>query len=142
MKLLCNHCQQEKDEEEFNWRWKALGKRQSTCRECQKTQKNEWYVRNAETHKANIYQNKHSNVNEAREYVRKYLATHHCVDCGESDILVLEFDHVRGEKRENVGILINRGYPLSTIIKEISKCEVVCANCHKRRTFRGSWRDK
>jgi hypothetical protein len=142
MNLICNHCHQEKDEEEFNWRWKSLNTRQRTCRECQKAQKNDWYSNNADRHKANIYQNKLSNVNDAREYVRDYLSNHHCVDCGEADIRVLEFDHVRGQKRETVGILINRGYPLSTIIEEISKCEVVCSNCHKKRTYRGSWRDR
>jgi len=142
MRIICNHCLEEKDEEEFNWRFKVSGARQKTCRDCQKAQKNDWYVRNADTHKANIYQNKLSNVNQARDFVRDYLATHHCVDCGESDIRVLEFDHVRGKKRQTVGLLINGGYPLSTILEEIAKCEVVCSNCHKKRTYKGSWRDK
>ena len=32
----CDMCKQEKDEEEFAWRWKQLGIRGDTCRECKK----------------------------------------------------------------------------------------------------------
>ena len=46
----------------------------------------------------------------------------------------VQFDHVRGEKSENVGNLVAGGYPWSRIEAEIAKCEVRCANCHWRRT--------
>jgi hypothetical protein len=56
------------------------------------------------------------------------------MDCGESDIVVLQFDHVSSDKTANVSKLVGQGYGWSTIEKEIQKCEVVCANCHARRT--------
>ena len=31
---VCNHCLKEKDETEFKWRYKSLGIRNRTCREC------------------------------------------------------------------------------------------------------------
>ena len=63
---------------------------------------------------------------------------HPCVDCGESDIVVLEFDHLR-DKTANVSYLISTG-EIPRIKEEIAKCEVVCANCHRRRTSeRGGW---
>lgn len=96
MRLTCNRCLKEIDEEEFNWRWKNLKIRQKTCRGCQKEQKNDWYQRNSERHKANIYENKLRHQNEVRKFLYEYLSAHPCVDCGEKDIRTLEFDHVRG----------------------------------------------
>jgi len=58
---------------------------------------------------------------------------HPCADCGESDIVVLEFDHQR-DKVADVSLLARDGYSLDKIKREIDKCEVVCANCHRRRT--------
>jgi hypothetical protein len=63
-----------------------------------------------------------------------YLKTHPCVDCGISDVVLLDFDHVRGKKRAGVCDLINRAARWETILTEIEKCEVVCANCHRKRT--------
>lgn len=67
------------------------------------------------------------------EFMIAYLGKHPCVDCGESDIIVLEFDHLR-DKVADVSVLARGGYSIETIQKEIDKCEVVCANCHRRRT--------
>ena len=64
----------------------------------------------------------------------EYLRTHACVDCGETDLLVLEFDHLR-DKKYNIAEMINRDFTWASILREIEKCEVVCANCHRRRTY-------
>lgn len=67
--------------------------------------------------------------------VFEYLATHHCVDCGEADPIVLEFDHRdRTSKVSEVGTMIAHGKKWEAIVEEISKCDVRCANCHRRRT--------
>jgi hypothetical protein len=76
----------------------------------------------------------------AQAYVLAYLRAHPCVDCGEPDPEVLEFDHVRG-KRTEVSVLVHKGIGDRVLAQEIAKCEVVCANCHRRRTARrGGWR--
>jgi hypothetical protein len=67
-------------------------------------------------------------------YVFDHLVSHPCVDCGEVDVLVLEFDHVRGEKRFNIGQ--HKARAMAALQEELKKCEVVCANCHSRRTHR------
>jgi len=75
------------------------------------------------------------------EYVKAYLLGHPCIDCGEKDIIVLEFDHKdRTTKYKAIAHLI--GGKLETLITEIEKCEVRCANCHKRKTAKqfGWWR--
>jgi len=139
---VCNHCGEEKPVNKFNWRYKRKGIRQPTCRACQKKQKNRWYQRNKETHKANTWERKQRLREVARKFVWEYLSTHPCVDCGERDPVVLQFDHVRGRKRKEVANMAQEGYSIEAIQKEIGKCVVRCANCHIRKTQkeRGWWR--
>ena len=66
---------------------------------------------------------------------RSFRSAHPCTDCGETDLRVLDFDHV-GKKTANVSELVTRGKPLAMLEAEIASCEVVCANCHRRRTAR------
>lgn len=74
-------------------------------------------------------------------YLKEFLQKNPCVDCGESDIVVLEFDHVRGEKSGNVSDMANRALSITKIQKEIEKCEIRCANCHRRKTrMRDDWK--
>jgi hypothetical protein len=62
-----------------------------------------------------------------------------CADCGEDDLVVLEFDHV-GEKRGNVSAMAWRGVSEEALRAEIARCDVRCANCHRRRTAQtGGW---
>lgn len=68
------------------------------------------------------------------DFVLRYLAVNCCIDCGESDILTLEFDHVSGEKKGNIASFMNRR--LQIVKDEIEKCEVRCANCHSKKTHR------
>jgi hypothetical protein len=65
--------------------------------------------------------------------VFEYLSTHPCSICGETDPVVLEFHHL-GEKDNEVSRLMGRGASLEALIREIEKCSVVCANCHRRIT--------
>jgi hypothetical protein len=65
----------------------------------------------------------------------EYLLHHPCVDCGERDPLVLEFDHVQPTaKHLALNEMVQRGFAWSTVVAELEKCEVRCANCHRRRT--------
>ena len=67
-----------------------------------------------------------------------------CADCGFSDIRALDFDHVRGEKIDDVGALIRSGRSITLIKAEIAKCEVRCRNCHAIATMSrlgGTWHD-
>jgi hypothetical protein len=68
-----------------------------------------------------------------RSFIREYKATHPCVDCGEADPIVLEFDH-REPSEKSFSLSDARRLSLSKIAAEIAKCDVRCANCHRRRT--------
>ena len=56
-----------------------------------------------------------------------------CVDCGETDPRVLDFDHINN-KKYNVSTLISKEYSWESILEEASKCEIRCANCHRKKT--------
>jgi hypothetical protein len=73
---------------------------------------------------------------ELRAWVRDYLLSHPCVDCGEADPVVLEFDHRDpATKDENIADAISRrGWGLPRLQAEAEKCDVRCCNCHRRRT--------
>ena len=57
-----------------------------------------------------------------------------CTDCGQKNHIVLDFDHLK-DKKYNVSRMIHDGFSWAAIKKEIAKCEVVCANCHRIRTY-------
>ena len=56
-----------------------------------------------------------------------------CVDSGINNHIILDFDHLK-DKKYNISRMIHDGFSWAAIKKEISKCEVVCANCHRIRT--------
>ena len=64
-----------------------------------------------------------------------------CMDCGQKfDPVCMDFDHVRGEKKWSIAVGIRRAKPWSEIEEEIDKCELVCSNCHRVRTWRSGRR--
>jgi hypothetical protein len=67
------------------------------------------------------------------QLVLEHLASTACVDCGEPDLLVLQFDHIEA-KSNHVSWLVGSGCSPNRIRRELAKCEVRCANCHRRRT--------
>jgi hypothetical protein len=65
------------------------------------------------------------------QYTIDFLKEHPCIDCGEKDPVVLEFDH-RGDKENNISHMITSSF--EKLVDEIQKCDVRCSNCHKRKT--------
>ena len=140
----CDHCKELKEEDQFNWRYKSLGVRHNTCRECMALHQKKYFQGDAhERHLQQVKDRKHAVREKAREYVLNYLSTHPCESCGENDPRVLEFHHERG-KEYPISLMTNGGYPIHRIQEEIDKCKVLCANCHRRLTIqeRGWYRSK
>lgn len=135
----CARCHIQKALGEFNRCSSNKDGRHSYCRECQK----QHYRDNMVQHKANVRRTSRARRQQAFGVVMTRFAEG-CVDCGNADIRVLEFDHVRGKKVASVGSMIRRGRALAVIKAEIAKCEVRCRNCHAIVTLgrRGaSWHD-
>jgi hypothetical protein len=73
---------------------------------------------------------------KVREKILDFLSKKKCIDCGENDPIVLDFDHIdRDKKFKSVSQMLCGHYSFETILKEIEKCEVRCANCHRRKTY-------
>lgn len=59
-----------------------------------------------------------------------------CADCGLTfPAVCMDFDHVRGDKVDNVSYLVSGHRRWEIIETEIAKCEIVCSNCHRVRTL-------
>jgi hypothetical protein len=130
---LCAKCSSVKPTSEFNRnKWKKDGL-QHYCRECHYQS----VIASQRTHREaflkRLQRYNERKRNEIRRMVFEYLQTHPCVDCGESDVIVLDFDHQR-DKKHTISQLIISNKQWADILNEIEKCEVRCANCHRRKT--------
>jgi hypothetical protein len=130
----CRVCGGVKPASEFAIKNKRTGRRATICRSCQAAYGREHYRRTKPAYLARGKKNKESYRRQNRQGILQYLAGRSCIDCGESDPVVLEFDHRDGvEKEAEVGRLIGSGQ-WATVAAEIAKCDVRCGNCHRRRT--------
>lgn len=132
---ICNSCKVEKSHEEFSWKDKKSAKRNTRCRQCiaeyfaQHYQKNKFtYISRAK--KTNL-------VYRARNQEKLYdfLRDKSCIDCGFSDVRALDFDHKNpNDKKTDVSAMVRSAFSWDTIMEEINKCEIRCANCHRIKT--------
>jgi hypothetical protein len=116
----CPRCQQTKSLEDFQRRRKDGERRQSWCKDCVKG-----------------YQRNNPRVLLAKRLVRE-AKRQPCADCKRRyPYYVLDFDHRPGEaKKANLSILVKRGASREVLLAEIAKCDLGCANCHRKRTYR------
>ena len=134
---VCSDCGKEKDITEFRFR-RQRNAPEGFCRDCSRRKDREWY-------KDNIDLVRKNDLNKIRRQntiiaIVTFLKSHPCVDCGEQDILVLDFDHQKNNKSSTISNLLRCGYSIDKIKNEIDKCVVRCANCHRRKTaIEGKW---
>jgi hypothetical protein len=123
----CKRCEQTLPLEAFN-RYKDGY--QWWCRECFKA----YFRERGSLHLEQVGAARDARRERAHRHVLAQLENTSCADCGETDVVVLEFDHV-DEKTGEVGALVTSSTRIDLIDLEIAKCEVVCCNCHRRRTY-------
>lgn len=138
----CSQCKQNRSLNEFSFKNKAKGVYERRCKHCMSIICKEHYKNNAQAYINRAKVRTGLIVTENRELLFAYLSSHPCIDCGNTDIRTLDFDHVRGKKLSNISKMAIEGYSWPTIENEIAKCEVRCANCHRIKTFErnNSWR--
>ena len=65
-----------------------------------------------------------------------YLKDKQCVRCGEDDPRVFDMDHINPDlKNYNITFIVQTGMSLSFLKKELKNCQVLCANCHRIKTY-------
>ena len=68
-------------------------------------------------------------------FIVDHLRDKACLDCGASDSVVLEFDHVRAKRGDVIQMAYDE-YSIASLEDEIACCVIRCANCHRRKTIR------
>lgn len=135
----CTKCDEVKPEAEFDFRNKEKGIRRASCKACVAADHLKRYE--SQERKDAIRENAKKRKQELVDKLWAYKNASKCFDCGERNPIVLEFDHLpEYEKSENISVMVTNLCSWERILKEIQKCEVVCANCHRIRThMRAGW---
>ncbi len=108
-----------------------------TNKEDQKKAARRHYLANKTVYIERARLGKIKSIARNRRFLYEYLLIHSCVDCRETNPIVLEFDHDKSkEKEDNISNMMCNGVSLSKLQLELDKCEVRCANCHRIKTAR------
>lgn len=126
MIIVCYSCKSEFD---------RVAKRGCYCPSCKRAYDNAYNAARAPEKKRQKIDSQADRRRALHKMISEYFLENPCVDCGEVDPVVLEFDHRSSvEKDSEVSNLLKSGASWGRIKAEIDKCDVRCANCHKRRT--------
>lgn len=142
----CGSCGAHKSPSEFNRKSSRADGLQEVCRECNRESSRRYYRRNREHHLRVISARTQAQRAASLDVVAAHLLSHPCVDCGVSDVRVLDFDHRPGTaKKDAVMAMVRNGFGLKALIDEIAKCDVRCRNCHAVVTYErmgANWRSR
>lgn len=129
---LCIKCFLAVPEDGFAFQNKAAGRRDTICRKCKKAYLAEHYIKNKQVYLQRSRQQMPGTQEHFRAWLRAYKDSRSCVDCGgKFHFSAMEFDHTRSDKVANV----SRIGSIARAKTEIIKCDLVCANCHRVRTY-------
>jgi hypothetical protein len=133
---ICSMCSKEKSLSEFN---KKSGRKnhQPYCRSCDNQKSREYYAANKEHHIKEISKRNKKYKKEIDDLIRDMKSSTKCADCNKKyHWFQMDFDHVRGKKDRPISEMVGNKVGKDRILAEIDKCEIVCANCHRLRTFK------
>ena len=134
MEKVCTRCKCQKNLDLFPAKKKSKDGYAPWCRECFRANWKKRYYDNHEHYRDSHNRSRNKIRLQNARKVFEYLSCNPCITCGESDPIVLEFDHRnKDEKIENISnLILNSSW--NQIESEIKKCDVLCANCHRRKT--------
>jgi hypothetical protein len=133
---ICSRCKVVKPLAAF----KAKGAQgwQAYCVACQAAYRQQHYRAHKEKYIAKAKRSAAARRELVRETIQKAKQGKTCADCGAAyPPWVLQFDHLDdSEKQAAVANMAGHGLSVTRVVREIAKCEIVCANCHADRTHR------
>lgn len=128
MSKVCSHCGRRRHERFFNHR--TASRLQPYCRDCQSKKAKEHYAANRTYYLAKAVRQR----DKLKTFIRA-AKSKPCCDCRIMyPFYVMEFDHREGKEFNIGGSYSYMG--MKAILREIAKCDVVCANCHRERSYR------
>ena len=106
------------------------------CKECTKIRGRNYYHVNKERQLPLALIRKHRAHMTKQNYINS-IKDVPCADCGyKFHPVAMDFDHrVHTDKIKNIGTMMVKNWSLDRIKTEIEKCDIVCANCHRIRTY-------
>lgn len=100
--------------------------------EIQKFNQHEWYLKN----KSRLIAEQKDRRRRRRQEFLEFKRTLACIKCGESHPGCLDFHHKDPSQKDGLlSVVVNANWPMHKIKAEIAKCEVLCANCHRKEHF-------
>ncbi len=134
MEKVCTKCQCRKNLDYFPARKKSKDGHAPWCRDCFRANWKKRYYENHQDYRSSHNQSRNNIREQNARRVFEYLSRNPCIKCGESDPVVLEFDHRKTDQKiESISnLILNSSW--KRIETEIEKCDVLCANCHRRKT--------
>jgi hypothetical protein len=126
---ICSTCKIEKPIEEFvKNKYKSSGF-SWYCKLCKSAIDKEYYKTHIKRQEqTKIRRDKVRKFNKT--IIKSYLQFHNCVMCNNTDIRVLEFHH-RNPKEKEYCISMMLTHNSDNLLRELNKCDIVCANCHR-----------
>lgn len=137
----CSKCKLDLDESQFNKIGKnkdGSQKKQSYCKSCKKKV---WdiYYQNKDNKDHHLQRNRNQ-TRQKKIGLRDFLDSlkqDPCLDCGiKYPPYVMDFDHTKDDKYENVSHMVSNKRSREDILNEVKKCDLVCSNCHRARTYK------
>ena len=130
---VCTKCKRELPFDNFRWKNKSQNLKHSQCKECQKVQEKQHYQNSKERQqsvKSTAIFQKERNI-----MLVEQAKSCGCKKCGEKRSYVLDFHHINAEDKINVIAHMIKSSGEKTLIEELAKCDVLCANCHREFHF-------
>ena len=125
---VCSKCNREKENDQFHSSKRTVDGLFVYCKECRKEYDKHRHVRI----KPQTLLQKKKRKKELGEWLAAYKATLSCKNCGFSHPAAIDFHHRDGkDKRMTIGDIKSKGLSIKSVMKEIAKCDALCANCHR-----------
>lgn len=129
----CSKCNLDKNLNEFNKHKSRPDGLSSWCKECVSKKSKQNYLENFEKFKSRRTKDRKIR----RDWFREIKSKYNCIKCGEYDIACLDFHHIDPKtKLFQLGGSSKSMFTEEQILNEIKKCEVLCANCHRKLHFK------
>ncbi len=128
----CAKCKLEKPFKDFSKKGSGL---HAYCKQCVRVYFAHYYEKNRKSQCTRKFIRQKGERQAILDFIL-WLKSVPCIDCGNTyNTWQMQFDHVRGEKKFNLGAIPGKDTTFDMVVDEVLKCEIVCANCHAHRTY-------